>query len=771
MFWFFILFLVSGFCSILYEIVWLRLAMAQFGVTTALTSIVLSMFMAGLGLGSWGSGRLIRAYKSRERISALRLYALAELLIGVSALVVPYQFLSGRQLLERLAVSSSWSYYLGSGICVALTLIPWCACMGATIPLAMLAIRERYAKKSERSFSYLYLANILGALVGATVPLLLIELYGFRHTLKVAAACNALLALSAFILSVTRSEKSGEQSGEQFGEQRIEQRRDGASYVSTSNLSAPHHGVATAKPLVLLFLTGLTSLAIEVVWIRQFTPFLGTVVYAFAAILATYLVSTFIGLQIYRLWSQKNRQEGRLIWVLLGFFAVLSLVAANPNLRFYGLSQLARLPIGIAPFSAALGFVTPLLVDRWSRGDPARAGKAYALNILGCILGPLLSGFVLLPLISERWVLLTLALPWLLLGVLPRGSLDGTRVDGTKVHGSKPRVGWQTGFSYAVVLLTLILVFSQTSFEDQFRQGSLTQDRLQGDPVGQDEVLRDNTATIVATGGGKNKRLLVNGVGITGLTPITKFMAHLPLAYLDRPPQNALVVCFGMGTTFRSLLSWGVPVTAVELVPSVPKVFGFYHADGPELLRSPLSRLVIDDGRRYLERTTEQYDVITIDPPPPVEAAGSSLLYSKEFYAIIKRRLRPGGILQQWLPGGDAVVHASVARALKESFPHVRVFHSVQDWGYHFLASDQPLPNRTAAELAARLPAGAARDFVEWGPEATPELQFADILRREFPLDQMIAEAPQAPALDDDRPQNEYNAIRRHRAQTRSSVE
>jgi spermidine synthase len=771
MFWFFILFLVSGFCSILYEIVWLRLAMAQFGVTTALTSIVLSMFMAGLGLGSWGSGRLIRAYKSRQRIPALRLYALAELLIRVSALVVPYQFLWGRQLLERLAVSSSWSYYLGSGICIALTLIPWCACMGATIPLAMLAIRERYAKKSERSFSYLYLANILGAVVGATIPLLLIELYGFRNTLRIGAACNGLLALSALILSAESSEKSGEQSaehrGERRGEHRGEHRRDVASYVSTTNLApTPHHGTAAAKPLALLFLTGLTSLAIEVVWIRQFTPFLGTVVYAFAAILATYLVSTFIGLQIYRLWSQKNRQEGRLIWVLLGFFAVLSLVAANPNLRFYGLSQLARLPIGIAPLSGALGFVTPLLVDRWSRGDPARAGKAYALNILGCILGPLLSGFVLLPLISERWVLLTLALPWLLLGVLPLGSLDGKKPD-----GAKPRVGWQTGLSYAIVLLTLTLVFSQISFEDQFRQGRFTQDRLRGDEARRGEVLRDNTATIVATGEGKNKRLLVNGVGITGLTPITKFMAHLPLAYLDRPPQNALVVCFGMGTTFRSLLSWGITVTAVELVPSVPKVFGFYHADGPELLRSPLSHLVIDDGRRYLERTTEQYDVITIDPPPPVEAAGSSLLYSKEFYAIIRRRLRPGGILQQWLPGGDAVVHASVARALKESFPYVRVFRSVQDWGYHFLASDQPLPDRTAAELAERLPAGAARDFVEWGPEATPELQFADILQREFPLDQMIAEAPQAPALEDDRPQNEYNAIRRHRAQAQGSAE
>src|ERR1700730_1837204 len=199
--YFFLLFFVSGFCSILYEIVWLRLAMAQFGVTSALASIVLSMFMAGLGLGSWGAGRVIRAYEDRIRISPLRLYALAELMIGISALLVPYQLLWGRQLLERSAVSSSWSYYLGSGICVALMLVPWCACMGATIPLAMLAIRKRRATGSERSFSYLYLANVLGAVVGATIPLLLIELYGFRGTLKIGAICNAVLALSAVILS------------------------------------------------------------------------------------------------------------------------------------------------------------------------------------------------------------------------------------------------------------------------------------------------------------------------------------------------------------------------------------------------------------------------------------------------------------------------------------------------------------------------------------------------------------------------------------------
>jgi len=66
--WYFIFFFVSGFCSILYEVIWLRLAMAQFDVTTAMVSIVLSAFMGGLGLGSWGSGYLIRRYGNRYEL-------------------------------------------------------------------------------------------------------------------------------------------------------------------------------------------------------------------------------------------------------------------------------------------------------------------------------------------------------------------------------------------------------------------------------------------------------------------------------------------------------------------------------------------------------------------------------------------------------------------------------------------------------------------------------------------------------------------------------
>jgi MFS family permease len=118
-----------------------------------------------------------------------------ELLIGVSALAVSRELAQGRAFLERLDAGhpvSLTSYYVVAGLWIGFTLIPWCACMGATFPFAMAAIREQFSAQSERSFSFLYLANVLGAVTGSAVPLLLIEEWGFRGTLYVGAALNFL---------------------------------------------------------------------------------------------------------------------------------------------------------------------------------------------------------------------------------------------------------------------------------------------------------------------------------------------------------------------------------------------------------------------------------------------------------------------------------------------------------------------------------------------------------------------------------------------------
>ena len=736
MLWYFVFFSISGFCGILYELIWLRLAMAQFGVTTALVSIVLSMFMAGLGAGSLGAGILLRRNEARIAFPPLRLYALSELLIACSAFAVPYELVLGHRLLAHWASAAAFSsitYYLISGTCIGFTLVPWCACMGATIPLAMFAIRRAPALESQRSFSFLYLSNVLGAAAGAVLPLFLIELRGFHSTLRIGAVLNCAIALAAFALA----------------------------QKSSSPLAASSQPAAVLvqdrRPLVLLFMTGLASMGMEVVWIRLFTPYISVVVYSFAIILVVYLLATSLGSAIYRVSARQAKGDARILWSALALFTVMPLLASDPRFPLHDIMQrllkIIALPgvgyvtpvvqvlLGIAAFSGAAGYLTPMLVDRWSGGDPDRAAHAYSVNVLGCILGPLVAGFLLLPLLAERWVLLLFAVPWLFVGGASARLPEDQR---TERRDAKPALRWATPIIFAV--LTVGVFVGSKSFETIFPQ------RV---------VLRDNTATIVASGEGMDKRLRVNGVGITSLTPITKAMAHFPLAFLDRPPRKALVICFGMGTTFRSLLSWGEPTTAVDLVPSVPRMFWYYHSDADQLLRSPLAHVVIDDGRRYLERTSNQYDLITIDPPPPVEAAGSSLLYSKEFYAVAKKHLAARAILQQWLPDTeDPLVRSSVAQAIQQSFAYVRVFHSLEDNGYHFLASDWELPDLSARELAQKLPPAAASDFVEWGPEDTPEGQFEILLRNEFPLSAMIAGWPDAPPLQDDRPMNEYYLLR-----------
>ena len=727
--WCFAFFVISGFCGLVYEVVWLRLAMASFGVTTALASIVLSMFMAGLGLGSWGGGLLTRRVLGAAGPRALRLYSLAEMLVGISSLAVPFQLKLGRLILQHMGSFGTWQssrYYFLAGLWIALTLVPWCTCMGSTFPLLMAVIRQTARSDSERSFSYLYVANVLGALLGTlTSAFVLIELFGFQGTLYVAGSLNAILALLALSISFSVvSSPSPEKSI--------------APQVPRPTL----YGLPRIAILFLLFTTGLVSMGMEVVWIRQFTPYLGNVVYAFAGILAIYLLATIVGSRDYR--SQANsRQPGQSAsaWSLLALFAVFPVAAADPLLPLGSVeSGFLRLS-SIVLFCAMAGFLTPLLVDCWSSGDPGRAGTAYAVNIAGSIVGPLVAGFWLLPGLGQRWAIAVLSAPLFAIAALTAFQ--------KQPELPQPRSKLGPKLKFALATIVAILLFSVShDFETRFPE------RV---------VLRDYTATVTATGKGFDRQLLVNGIGMTFLSPMTKYISHLPLAFMSRPPQNGLVICFGMGTSFRSMLSWGIPTTAVDLVPSVPALFGYYHADASKLANSPLARIVIDDGRRFLDGSSQAYDVIVVDPPPPPEAPGSSLLYSREFYEVIKMHLRKDGILQIWFPATDAdsATTTSVTKALMQSFPYVRAFPSFERYGIHFLASMEPIPITASSVLAARMPPAAAADFVEWGPQATAQQQFDLVLSRELVLSNLIAGDPRAPAMRDDQPINEYFLLRR----------
>jgi predicted membrane-bound spermidine synthase len=728
----FALFFLSGSSGLIYQVVWTRMAFAAFGIIMPVLSVVISVFMLGLSLGAWLGGRYIGRLAARTGHSALAFYGAAEFIIGLGAFVVPQLFDVGKQLLLSTGQTDS-AVYLGlSALVLAVSILPWCVFMGATFPLMMAYVREREPEtQSADSFSYLYLANVLGAMSGTLLSaFVLIEIFGFRDTLRLSAVGNLMIVAVAVWLC----------------------RKDGAA---PANAGAPavraqlSTGAAVAKPTGewlrllkwTLFTTGFISMAMEVVWVRAFAPVLKTQVYSFALVVAAYLGATFHGSLLYRrhLRRGKARPTGELLALLMAAALLPVLINSERFLQeaWWTMSPQPRyiffLLASIWPFCAILGYLTPSLVDRYAAGSPKRAGSAYAINVLGCILGPLFGAYVLLPQFSERWGLILLSLPFAAFALALGKSLTNRQ-----------------RFSLAVPAAAMLAaaMFLSLSYEDVVARYAVNA-----------KVRRDYAATVVSCGTGFERRLVVNGFGMTQLAPCTKFMAHLPLGLHQGPPESALIICFGMGTSFRSALSWGIQTTAVELVPGVRDAFGFYHEDAGEVLKNPKGRIVIDDGRRYLQRTADTYDAIVIDPPPPVETAGSSLLYSKEFYEVAKRRLKPGGILQAWIPENSTVVFAAALRTLRDAFPYVRCISGYGGPGAHMLGSMQPIELCSPAEFMNRLPASAKADALEWSSEK----ELTGYLQTAF-ANEAPGKKPFVPQfrvrITDDRPFNEYFLVR-----------
>ncbi|MFK7739595.1 MAG: fused MFS/spermidine synthase [Planctomycetota bacterium] len=717
----FLLFVASGFCGLLYQVVWLRLAFANFGIVTPVLSVLISVFMLGLALGSWLGGRAGSALVGRSAGAAAVGYGLAEFGIGVGALVVPWAFDLGAEWLHGQGEASSASYLGMSAIVITASILLFTTLMGATFPLMMAFLRAR-TDGDEGTFSFLYLGNVIGAMAGALVTaLVLIELLGFRSTLLVAAGANVAIGLVALAMPLLFRKKA---SGVRVGPVcKLE--------PEPEELAARQKG--RRFRLLLLFVTGFTSMAMEVVWTRAFTPVLKTTIYAFAAVLTVYLLATWLGSAMYRVHLRKRRVASvPTLLALLFVGALLPLVCNDPRAHESSIIVL----LSLVPISLLLGYMTPQLIDEHSRGEPGAAGSAYAVNVFGCILGPLLSGYVLLPTIGVKWSLLLLAMVYPVFLLVAAGS--GFRFRATS---------WLCSAA-GIAALVIGISWASTHEDPQHYESAV--------------VRRDSTASVVASFDGNKKRLLVNGVGITTLTPVTAVMAHLPLVLREQPPESTLVICFGMGSTFRSLASWGGRTTAVELVPSVVDSFGYFFDDAGEVMARPGTRAVIDDGRRFLSRTDELFDAITIDPPPPVEAGGSSLLYSREFYEVLKPRLSETGVLQQWFPGGEIGIARAVANTLSKSFPHVTIFRSFEPphVGLHMIASKQPLAVPTPAEALSRMPEAARANLSEWTYGVPLEMAWKFVLDQLVPIETMLPEDREL-VITDDRPFNEYFWLRR----------
>ncbi len=719
---YFLCFFLSGFCGLLYQTVWLRLAYASFGVVTPVLSIVVSVFMAGLALGSVIAGRAVIPFCKKLKLPAIQLYSLTEVAIGLGAVTVPFCFQLGENWLLSAGTTDSGSYLFQSAVTIAGSLLIWCTLMGFTYPLMMAHIKQTDIA-DDSSFGFLYWANVCGASCSVIVTaFILIELIGLRACLFVGCALNIVVAVMALTLRKQALKENIEEKCEEIEEQQS-------------------HAHPSPLLFVVLFLTGFIAMAFEIIWTRSFMPVLGTVIYSFALLLFVYLISTALGSQRYVFDKRRGTTLSfeKLIIAAAGTALLPTLLNGfNTEVIYLSLNYLAETGpramltlVSIAPFSFVLGYLTPQLIDKCSSGLPGIAGKAYAINSIGCIVGPMVASYILLPQLGARLggLLLALALIVLALKVVWQGTLPKAR-----------RLLWTATLAAGLG----VGVFVCGSYEEP--------------RIGGAQTYRDYAATSLLWGHGETAELIINGRRIALIRPWVKMESHLPIVLHDSPVKSVLVICLGMGTSFRSAMSWTPDVTVVELVPGVKKGLPYFYPDTVP----NLDKIVVDDGRRYLKRANRMFDIITIDPPPPIEAAGSSLLYSKEFCQQLHAHLNPGGILQLWFPSDERAVLAATVSSLKESFANVRAFQSSEGWGYHLIASDKPIVIPDEQTLRSLLSAAVLADLGE-GSEGKdkedPPTLLMRVLQSEVPVQEILA--GKQGDLTDDKPINEYCLIRR----------
>ncbi|MCI0587717.1 MAG: fused MFS/spermidine synthase [Planctomycetes bacterium] len=727
------IFFVSGACALVYETVWARWLGLALGADAWGIAAVLAGFMAGFGIGSAAAGALA------SRVSRPGLaYGLAEVGIALCGFLSPLLLPALASLTPALhgltETRPALHHALRFALAVAVLLAP-ATLLGATFPL-MARLRARPEREGE-GVARLYAWNTLGAASGAALSaFVLVPGLGLAGSTFLAAAMNLLAGAAAIALYPGASAPPRES-------------------VPPRDLPADRDARVI---LAAAFLSGFASLAQETLLTRALVGALGASTYAFACVLTAFLAGIGIGPHLLPPGEDPRRARRRLagcqvgaVWgLLLGILAISHLLGID---GFLGAPRNRTPEVGgigalfayqflvccaaLLPSAVFLGAAFPAAIRaaHAGAGDVARtAGRIYAANTAGAILGTLLAAFVALPFLGLRASLAASAGASLLAAVLLflRGSSTGPLL----LLGalSLPAGG------------LLLLRFppdppgTRTIFHEEGSAATVSVEETTGVLGEQVRGLRVE-GKIVATSGFLDMRLQ----RLLGVLPV--------LASAD--PSSLLTVGLGTGMTGGSsaLASPGGASTVVEIAPPVARGAAYFDRENHGVLRR--SRLRFEDGRNFLLGTRERFGVITTDPIHPW-TAGSGSLYTVEYFRLVASRLAAGGAVAQWVPLYEVSESdvRSIAASFAAAFPRVALFLT----GY-----DLVLLGRTEeiAFDAARVEALFRSPEVAESLREIGILSAADLLATYVAGDEAVrAYVEGAPVNLDDRPEIEYSAPR-----------
>lgn len=712
--WVTVMFVLSGMAGLMYEVLFSKILATVFGSTALAAYTVLGTYMGGMALGTWLGGRL--SGKVRQPLVA---YAVCEVLIAVFFVLTPVLKAPIMSLYVSLAqglppdapVLMPLRLALGS----LLLLLPTVA-MGATLPLLVKDLSARHQGIGV-SVGRLYAANTIGAAVGAILAgYVLIPALGLTQGTLVAALANMLVALIALDLH-KRSPL-------------VVLHPARAARLATEDLLGKLPTLPwTWVPWVLLLVGGVVTLALEIVYFHMLATVAGNSTYAFALMLAAFLVGLGVGGEAARRWIRAGRDliggivgaewalamlvmAGTAVWGgLPDYFAAFAYHHLPEGFGPREVVRAAVCVLAMLPPAACIGFIYPLAMEWITRskaeGAVATMGTASALNTFGNIAGVFLAAFVLLPWLGSLWTIKTLALVSLALALLA-GTAWFFGQPGT---WRKP-VGIVAGVvAFAVTALVTPMQWDYTALST----GSNVYFRAQpwGRAIDHLESV-DGGLTTVTQGQGADgqvhRTLLTNGkfqgsdswggemvaqIGIA-LTPL------LHTANRD----DALVIGYGSGVTTRALLDVGFQQVDIaelsrDIVDMADKHFSKVNAKASQ---NPRSKLYVTDGRNLLLLNTKAYDLISIEISS-IWFAGAASLYNVEFYDLLKSRLKPGGVLQQWIQLHHITQTdlLTVIGSMRARFPYMW-FYTVGGQGVIVGSLESQPPQKEHASLIDRAP-------------------------------------------------------------------
>ena len=654
---------LSGAAALCCEVVWMRRLALATGSTGVATTLTLTLYMAGLGLGGLWGGR-------RRWPRAPAGYGVLELGLACWALAFPFLLALVLGVLTR--GGPSWLPWLSS-----LLLLPPGFLAGATLPAIAARLEDR------RDLGLLYAVNTAGAVVGVLVgPLLLFPALGLRGAELTAAGLSGVVGVVALLL--VRSMGPVPASAD-------------AQPPQDGKIAGDGDLVSSRAALLAVGIAGFVAMALEVVWTRLAALLVGSSVHAMAAVLAVFLAAVALGAWLGRRWSGAAATRGGL--VLLGLLALAGTwtYAALPHgvaAAWSLLGEGSLLPGGVvllflamagAPAASGAVFSGALVLAGGSASGAA--GRVLAANTVGGVLGSGLAGLVLLPWLGIQGVVGATALLAVVAGLtLPLG-------------GPPLRQAWRLRLALALGAFAAVLLSPRWDAPmyavglyhrvSEFVDLSPRAVDAYAHEGWQLRFYADGHSATVAVGESDatgNLWLSINGKvdASTGMDMATQQISgwlpvQIAAAASGRPVEHVVVVGLASGVTASEALEAGAQaLTVIELEPEVVRAARYFEDVNRGLLDDPRATVVQADARAWLARSGPRYPVIISEPSNPW-ITGVSNLFTQEYWLLAQARLQPDGVFCQWMQLYSLPPEAlrSLVATFIEVFPQAWLFETI----------------------------------------------------------------------------------------------